>query len=120
MKTRPLPEQLDRLPVLTQVVTSPATVQGSGQRERGFGLVDASELEARVFQRVSRQVEVMLEARLRDVLAPAFARLSDGLIRELREPLAIELRQIVAEAVARERSLDGAVPPDAGRHPFPE
>lgn len=63
-------------------------------------------LEDQVTQRVladlQRQVDLMLEYRLREVLAPALARVSDLLVRETRQELASTLRDIVGRAVAQE------------------
>ena len=58
--------------------------------------------------RVTRQLDLLLEARLREAMAPALARAADGLVRELREQLAADLRGMVAEALAQER--DGQRP----------
>ena len=66
----------------------------------------APSLEDQVTQRVladlQRQVDLMLEYRLREVLAPALARVSDLLVRETRHELASTLRDIVGRAVAQE------------------
>ena len=63
---------------------------------------DEARLVNEVLADVQRQVDLMLERRLRDALAPALARVSDVLIRQMRDELAVTLRDIVAHAVAQE------------------
>ena len=106
VKARPAPELLDRLPVLTQVVRPSA-----GESPAAAGRDAAAPpqaLEEAVLGRVTRQLDLLLEARLREAVAPALARAADGLVRELREQLAADLRGMVAEALAQER--DGQRP----------
>nr|WP_316639019.1 hypothetical protein [uncultured Roseateles sp.] len=67
---------------------------------------DPAVVEARITQHVlvdlQRQVDLMLEYRLREALSPALARVCDMLIREARNELASTLRDVVARAVAQE------------------
>jgi hypothetical protein len=62
--------------------------------------------EEQVIQRVladlQRQVDLMLEYRLREALTPLLARAADSVIRDARGELASTLRDIVARAVAQE------------------
>ena len=51
---------------------------------------------------VQRQVELMLDYRLREVLTPLLARAADSIVREARAELASTLRDLVARAVAQE------------------
>jgi len=62
------------------------------------------DLTQRILADVQRQVDVMLETRMREALAPALARLTDALVREARTELASTLRDVVARAVAQEIS----------------
>jgi hypothetical protein len=62
------------------------------------------ELVQRVLADLQRQVDLMLEYRLREVLAPLLARATDSLIREARGELTSALREMVARAVAQEMS----------------
>jgi len=66
----------------------------------------ASPNEVLVTQRVladlQRQVELMLEVRLREALAPILARASDALVRDARKELTAAMRDIVARSIARE------------------
>jgi hypothetical protein len=66
--------------------------------------IDEAQLVERVLSELQRQVELMLEYRLREVLTPALARATDALIRDARVELASTLRDVVARAVALELS----------------
>jgi hypothetical protein len=55
-----------------------------------------------VLVEVQRQIELMLEYRMREVLAPMLSRATDSLIREARAELASTLRDVVSRAVAQE------------------
>jgi hypothetical protein len=62
------------------------------------------QLIERVLADLQRQVELMLEYRMREVLAPALARATESLVRDARIELASTLRDMVARAVAQEMS----------------
>jgi hypothetical protein len=66
--------------------------------------LDEEQLTQRVLAELQRQIDVLLEQRLREALAPALARLTDSLLREVRVELASTLRELVARAVAQELS----------------
>lgn len=68
----------------------------------GASPLDEAQLTQSVLEDVQRQIDLMLEYRLREAIAPALARASDALIRDLRAELAEALREIVARAVAQE------------------
>lgn len=53
---------------------------------------------------VQRQVDRLLEYRLRESLGPLLDRLADTLVRDVRDELAVTLRDIVRRAVAQELS----------------
>lgn len=57
-----------------------------------------------VLAEVQRQVDLMLEQRLREVLTPLLTRAADNVIRDARRELASTLRDVVARAVAQELS----------------
>ncbi|URI06662.1 hypothetical protein MW290_12215 [Aquincola tertiaricarbonis] len=63
---------------------------------------DEQHLTQRVLADVQRQIDLMLEYRLREALAPAMARLTEALVHEARSELASTLRDVVARAVAQE------------------
>ncbi|HEY2927750.1 hypothetical protein [Piscinibacter sp.] len=66
--------------------------------------LDEEQLTQRVLGELQRQVDVLLEQRLRESLTPALARLTDSLVREMRVELASTLRELVARAVTQELS----------------
>jgi hypothetical protein len=116
---RPMPPQ--RVPTLTEVVEPmyrapaaepvaapqelPENVEGSPTSEPSAPPgIDEAELIERVLGDLQRQVELMLEYRLREVLTPALVRATDALIRDARVELASTLRDVVARAVAVELS----------------
>lgn len=56
----------------------------------------------RVLTDVQRQLDLVFEYKLRELLTPALARIADSLIRDTRNELATTLREIVTRAVAQE------------------
>jgi hypothetical protein len=60
------------------------------------------QLTQRVLADLQRQVELMLEVRLREALAPILARASDALVRDARKELTAAMRDIVTRSIARE------------------
>ncbi len=110
------PQAPHRLPTLTEVVAlgdaPPAGAAAAPAPVAGPALPDEGALVAQVLADVQRQVELMLEYRLREALAPALARATDTLVREARNGLAGVLREVVARAVAQElaRHRDGPGP----------
>jgi hypothetical protein len=112
----------DRVPTLTEVVawpdSAPASPAVASQEARAFedesagdvgtevAVIAPSQLEERITQRVladlQRQVELMLEYRMREMLTPVLNRLADNVVREVRSELASTLRDVVARAVAQE------------------
>ena len=64
--------------------------------------VSEAELSRQVLADLQRQLDLMLEVRLREALAPALARAADALIRDARKELTAALRDAVARAVAQE------------------
>jgi hypothetical protein len=61
-------------------------------------------LVQKVLVEVQRQVDLMLEYRLRECLTPVLTRAADHMIRDTRQELASTLRDVVARAVAQELS----------------
>ena len=66
--------------------------------------ITEAQLTHRILTDVQRQIDLMLEYRLREALAPVLARATDNLVRESRSELASTLRDVVARAVAQEMS----------------
>ena len=112
----------DRVPTLTEVVAWPQppvplhseaqlalpTVEARpveadmlGARPLPLRVADEAMIEG-VLVEVQRQVELMLDYRLREALTPLLNRAADNLVREARTELASTLRDVVARAVAQE------------------
>jgi diketogulonate reductase-like aldo/keto reductase len=60
------------------------------------------QLVERVWADLQRQVDLMLEYRVRETLAPILTRATEAVVRESRQQLASTLRDVVARAVAQE------------------
>jgi hypothetical protein len=99
-----------RVPTLTEVVHQPAIDAGptaeaaAAQYAVTLSQAGEEELVRRVMADVQRQIDTVLEMRLREALAPALTRLTDALLRESRAELTGALRDIAARAVAQELS----------------
>lgn len=70
--------------------------------------LDSQALVHRVLAEIAPRIDALFEARLREALAPALARAADGLIRESRSEVALALRDLVQDAVARTLRQDSA------------
>jgi hypothetical protein len=121
------PMSADRLPTLTEVVEigreggHPVDVHGvsadepermadgaaagpAAGAERALAeppAIDEERLVHRVLGELAPRIELLLESRLREALAPALARAADGLIRDARDELGAALRALVEQTVAR-------------------
>jgi hypothetical protein len=65
-------------------------------------LPDEDELTARILADLQRQLDAVLEYRIREALAPVLARATDALVRDARHELTRTLRDVVARTVAQE------------------
>jgi hypothetical protein len=65
-------------------------------------LPSEAELTEQVLVQVQRQLDLMIEYRMREALTPLLARATDNLVRDARNELASTLRDVVARAVAQE------------------
>jgi len=65
-------------------------------------LPSEAELTEQVLALVQRQLDLMIEYRMREALTPLLARATDSLVRDARNELASTLRDVVARAVAQE------------------
>jgi hypothetical protein len=119
---RPGPTNLQGLPTLTEVIESLPATRGVayGSVSGGpvpvlHGLVRDAAAEApaapaaseqqlveRVLGDLQRHADLMLEVRLREVLAPALSRLADSLVSDVRLEFAATLRDLVERSVAQE------------------
>jgi hypothetical protein len=64
--------------------------------------VDEALITQRVLADLQRQIDGMLEYRLRETLAPVLARTTEALVRELRQELSKTMKDVVARSVAQE------------------
>jgi hypothetical protein len=64
--------------------------------------LDAELLSQQVLSDVQRQIDAMLEVRLKEALAPVVARLTDTLARDARSELTKVMKDVVSRAVANE------------------
>jgi hypothetical protein len=109
----PLPP--GRVPTLTEVVawpesqddaSSPVSAEADMVEMAAQGSPGSDPNQERlvelVFAEIQRQLDLMLEYRMREVLTPILARAADSLVREARSELASTLREVVTRAVAQE------------------
>ena len=116
----PLPP--DRVPTLTEVVSWPgasaAPVTGPASEPLAEPATSATpevatpftaplsiteeQLTQRILNDLQRQMDLMLDYRLREILTPLLTRAADSVVREARSELASTLRDVVARAVAQE------------------
>lgn len=64
--------------------------------------VDEARIVEAVLSGLQQRVDLMLEYRLREALAPLLARATDAILQETRVELAHTLRDVVARAVGQE------------------
>jgi hypothetical protein len=110
-----------RVPTLTEVVSLPGTQPvepapvpsaasapapaGAApfvERRANWPPLEEDQIVQRVFGDLQRQVDLMLETRIKETLSPALTRATDQLVRDVRAELASTLRDVVARAVAQE------------------
>lgn len=83
------------VPVAPTAPPAPATISPAAP-------INEAQLVQHVLVDLQRQIDLMLEVRLREALAPVLARTTDALIRDARKELTSALRDAVARAVAEE------------------
>ena len=105
-----------RVPTLTEVVKLPdapavsapaaapaaSAAPGFVERRANWPPIQEEQVVQRVLADLQRQIDLMLETRMRETLTPALTRATDALVRDLRHELASTLRDVVAHAVAQE------------------
>lgn len=101
------PVPLDALPVLGEVVSAPPQQQPLPQAatpplQDAPPAVSEAQLAHRVLSDVQRQVDSMLEFRLKEAMAPLLARHTEAIARDLRDELNRTLKDVVARSVAQE------------------
>ena len=111
--SRPHPAQV---PTLTEIIEEPAVASpaaptpGMTPAMTPAPAADAGlstpalegQLAQRVLTDVQRQIDGMLEFRLREALSPVLARHSEAIVRELKDELARTMRDVVNRSVAQE------------------
>lgn len=101
------PVPLDALPVLGEVVSAAPQQQPLPQattpaQQDAPPAVSEAQLAHRVLSDVQRQVDSMLEFRLKEAMAPLLARHTEAIARDLRDELNRTLKDVVARSVAQE------------------
>jgi len=94
----------DELPLPQAPEAVPAFAQTPLAAPPAAPAFNEEQIAQRVLSDVQRQIDLMLEYRLREVLAPALERAMQGLVDEVRNELASTLREVVSRAVAQEMS----------------
>ena len=99
---------VDRVPTLTEVLDLDGDLMLAIVRpdalppqQVALPVAAADELSADVLFELEQRINSHFESRLREALAPALARVADGLIREARQELSAALRDLVEDAVTR-------------------
>jgi len=101
------PVSLDALPVLGEVVSTPPEPQAqplppTPPQQSVAPAVTEAQLAHRVLSDVQRQVDSMLEYRLKEAMAPVLARHTEAIARDLRDELNRTLKDVIARSVAQE------------------
>lgn len=86
-----------QVPLLVDAIEAPATLQPVAVPPA----LDEDRITRLVLAELEQRLDGLFETRLRETLAPALARMADGLIRELRPELTQALHDLVHEAVQR-------------------
>ena len=91
------------LPPATPPVATPMPMGGPAIAPVAPATLPTEEqLAQRVLNDLQRQVDLMLDYRMREILTPILTRATDSVIRDARAELASTLRDLVARAVAQE------------------
>jgi hypothetical protein len=85
------------VPTLTEVVDTVELAEAPPA-----AALDEEQLVQRVLLELQRHVDLMLEFRLREALAPVLARATQTIVDEARGELSATLRDVVGRAVAQE------------------
>jgi hypothetical protein len=105
---RPQPP-IARLPTLTEVVMeghaagpAPAPAAAVTPAPAPAPEVDEARIVDAVMAGLQTRIDLMVEYRLREALAPLLARAADAIVHDARDELAHTLRDVVARAVSQE------------------
>lgn len=83
-------------------LTAQAAVAEARALEPVLPEISEAQLAQRVLADVQRQIDGMLDFRLKEAIGPILARHSEALVRELREELTRTMRDVVARSVTQE------------------
>lgn len=83
-------------------VAAPAPAAAPAEPPPAGVSIDEAQIVQRVHADLQRQIDGMLEYRLREAMAPVLARTTELLVRELRQELSKTMKDVVARAVAQE------------------
>jgi hypothetical protein len=92
----------DSVVAVDAVVPTPADPTTRAVQASAPAPLDAELLSQQVLSDVQRQIDAMLEVRLKEALAPVVARLTDTLARDARSELTKVMKDVVSRAVANE------------------
>lgn len=96
---------IDALPVTDEIaISDPPPAPAATSAPAALPANIEEQLIERVWADLQRQVDLMLEYRLRETLAPILTRATEAVVRDSRQQLASTLRDVVARAVAQELS----------------
>ncbi len=89
-------------PAVASVVASVAQAIASAPKLPEPEPINEAQLAQRVLGDVQKQIDGMIEFRLKEAIAPLLARHSEAMVRDLREELSRTMRDVVTRAVAQE------------------
>jgi hypothetical protein len=81
---------------------APAAAPANPPSPQAAPVIDEARVVQRVMADLDKQLDLMFEHRLREAVTPVLTRMTDTLVRELRNQLAANLREMVAKAVSLE------------------
>lgn len=106
------PVPLEALPVLGEVVSQQAAqqalplsqppLQAQQPPPSAPSAMTEAQIAHRVLSDVQRQIDGMLEYRLKEAMAPLLARHTEAIARDLRDELNRTLKDVIARSVAQE------------------
>ena len=101
---QPAPESRAEPAFESAAEPAPAPELAALPAEPGLPAVSDAQVAQRVLGVVQRQIDGMIDFRLREAMAPILARHTEALVRDLREELGKTMGDVVARAVAQEMS----------------
>lgn len=90
------------VPAASAPVPEPPLIPPFLERRANWPSLQEEQVVQRVLLDLQRQIDLMLETRMRETLTPVLTRVTDALVRDLRHELASTLHEVVSHAVAQE------------------